>query len=223
MAKPASTLIIFDMDGVLTQHYSSWQYVHDRIGVNNKAKYDLFKQRRLSYEEFLESDVRLWKEKKQDLSRYDIVDYLKDIPLRDNLSEAMSLLKKYRTTLAIVSAGISWLADRINGNFKFDYVYSNELDTDTSGRILPHGRAFVDPLDKGSIVRKLQDIVGVGVENTISVGDSVQDIPMFQNSAFSVSFNSSEQKAKNSASASLDSNDLLDLSRIIVENCHLRS
>ncbi len=223
MNRADKSLIIFDMDGVLTQHYSSWQFVHDCIGVNNRENYELFKGRKLSYQDFLESDVKLWKERVGTLKKSDIQEYLSKIPIRENLSEAMSSLKGYDTCLAIVSAGISWLSDRINEIFTFDYVFSNTLSTSATGDVLPHGTSVVDPLKKGLVVRQLQERIGIGKSNTISVGDSVQDIPMFKNSIFSVGFNSREDEVKRSASTSLESNNLLELAKIIEENCLIRS
>ncbi len=213
------TLVVFDMDGVLTQHHSSWQFVHDSMGVDNRINYTLFKDRKLSYEDFLESDVKLWKEKAGNLYKSDIVGLLYRIPLRDNLESAMSSLKAHDATLAIVSAGISWLADRINSIFMFDFTFSNALATDSDDHVLPFGNSKVDPLKKGQVVRGLQDALEIGPNRTVSVGDSKQDIQMFRNSGFSVGFNPMEEEVGEAASLELRSNDLQDLARVIIENC----
>jgi len=211
------TLIIFDMDGVLTQHSSSWQYVHDRIGVNNRENYELFKNREISYETFLESDVRLWNRKLGRIRREDIVNILNTIPLRDNLRESMETLRGYGSTLAIISGGISWLSDRINGTFHFDFTYVNYLNTDSEGIIQPKGVAVVDPLRKDLAVRKLQKELKISSERTVSVGDSIHDVPMFNNSAFSVGFNPTEEEVGRHATATLQSNDLQALAGLIVK------
>lgn len=214
-----SSLVIFDMDGVLTQHSSSWQYVHDRIGVSNRKNYDLFRKLKISYEEFLESDVRLWAQKLGTIHKEDIVSILDDIPLRENLGPAMSLLKNNGCAVAIVSGGISWLSDRVNEVFKFDYTYANTLETDSKGIVMPRGVAYVDPLRKDITVKKLQRIVGLDKEKTISVGDSVHDMSMFGQSAFSVAFNANEDDTEMNSTVSLKSNDLLELARLIEKEC----
>ncbi len=223
MKKNYSSLLIFDMDGVLTQHSSSWQFVHDRIGVSNRENYELFKNRKISYEEFLESDVKLWNEKLGTVHKEDVVSILSEIPLRNNLEQAMNSLRKFNCVMAIVSGGISWLSDRVNNVFHFDYTYANRLYTDSRGVIQPKGLAAVDPLRKDITVRELQNLLGVEKKNTISVGDSIHDISMFIESGFSVAFNAADEDVEKNSTVSLKSNDLKKLAEIILEQCLLAS
>lgn len=37
-------LICFDMDRVLVDHLSTWQYVYDKLGISNKEAFDLYNQ-----------------------------------------------------------------------------------------------------------------------------------------------------------------------------------
>lgn len=219
MQDKGKKLIIFDMDGVLTQHSSSWQYIHTRIGVDNSRNYELFKSRKIGYEEFLESDVRLWTASRGKLTVEDIKSMLYEIPLRNNLRKSMELLRRRNATLAIVSGGISWLSDRINSIFRFDYTYSNSIKTDEEGLILPSGVTQVDPLRKDLVVRKLQEDTSLGPEDTISVGDSVQDIPMFRLSSFSVGFNPVDEEVSRNSEFSMSSNDLFQLAELIEKQC----
>lgn len=219
MNRQEKALIIFDMDGVLTQHSSSWQYVHDRIGVNNKRNYDLFRKKELSYEEFLESDVRLWMKKMGCIRKDMIIEILNEIPLRANLKDALETLRGYDPVMAIVSGGISWLSDRINKIFRFDYTLVNSLNTDSDGVIQPRGEAVVDPLRKDLAVKTLQKDLGIDSNQTISVGDSVHDISMFSQSGFSVGFNYTEEEVMRSCTTSLKSNNLKDLTRLIENQC----
>lgn len=221
MAENDRKLIIFDMDGVLTQHSSSWQYIHTKMGVDNSKNYELFKSRKIDYEEFLESDVKLWTATKGKLTVDEIKGMLNEIPLRSNLKESMELLRSHHAILAIVSGGISWLSDRINGIFGFDYTYSNSILTDSDGMILPTGVTRVDPLRKDLVVRKLQDDLSVGPMDTISVGDSIQDIPMFRLSAFSVGFNPVDDEVSRNSAFSMSSNDLFQLAELIEKKCLL--
>ena len=40
-------LVCFDMDRVLVDHLSTWQYVYDQMGINNDEAFDLYNQGKL--------------------------------------------------------------------------------------------------------------------------------------------------------------------------------
>lgn len=71
------------------------------------------------------------------------------------------------------------------------------------------------------MVRKLQHDTSIGPENTISVGDSVQDIPMFRLSGFSVGFNPLDEEVSRNSAFSMSSNDLYNLAKLIEKKCLL--
>ena len=53
-------LVVFDMDGVLADTPSSWVYVHQAFGVNNRANLDLYLQCEIDYDQFMRRDIRTW-------------------------------------------------------------------------------------------------------------------------------------------------------------------
>lgn len=201
-------LMIFDMDGVLTQHPSSWNYVHERIGVDNEMNYKLFKEHKITYNEFLKSDVELWKAKLGEIHKTEIESILAEIPFSENLRKTIMEIKSKGLKVAIVSGGISWLADLINKEVKFDYSYSNSIYTADDGTLIPDGPAEVDPYRKDLKVHQLQSTLGIGNEETISVGDTDQDIPMFKNSGISISFNPASDEVVENSDISIRSRDL---------------
>ena len=54
-------LVIFDMDGVLTDTISSWKYVHDYFGSSNERSVDDYLRGKIDDLEFIKRDVALWK------------------------------------------------------------------------------------------------------------------------------------------------------------------
>ena len=50
-------LVVFDMDGVLTTHPSSWEYVHRAMGVDNSENLRLYRTGNISYMDFLRIDL----------------------------------------------------------------------------------------------------------------------------------------------------------------------
>lgn len=210
-------LVVFDMDGVLTVHPSSWEYVHRHLGVDNHSNLQLYRQGKISYMEFLRSDVRLWTDADPELRKEDVVDILNTIPLRNGIGEAVETIRRCGSFTAIISGGIYWLADRISSLARFDRIFANQIMTDENGRILPDGKVLVEPRNKDKVLKQLQNEMGVSREETASIGDTLQDVAMFRNSGISVAFNATDERVRDEASFSVDGNDL----RVIIDLiCH---
>ncbi|MCK4249717.1 MAG: phosphoserine phosphatase, partial [Candidatus Omnitrophica bacterium] len=57
-------LIIFDIDGTITEHVSSWRYIHEKLDLWDvlACKYqEQFLAGRISYKKFCELDAAHWK------------------------------------------------------------------------------------------------------------------------------------------------------------------
>ena len=54
-------LVCFDMDRVLVDHLSTWQYVYDQMGINNDEAFDLYNQGKLDEWDWLKLDIALIK------------------------------------------------------------------------------------------------------------------------------------------------------------------
>ena len=57
-------LIVFDIDGTLTRHVSSWQFIHERLGLweNEAIEYqNRFLEGKISYRKFCRLDAAHWK------------------------------------------------------------------------------------------------------------------------------------------------------------------
>ena len=42
-------LVCLDMDRVLVDHLSTWQFVYDRLGISNDESFELYNQGSVSY------------------------------------------------------------------------------------------------------------------------------------------------------------------------------
>ena len=60
------------------------------MGVDNSENLRLYRTGRISYMDFLRSDVNLWISRHPGITREDVVKILDRIPLRENLSLAVS-------------------------------------------------------------------------------------------------------------------------------------
>ena len=57
-------LIVFDIDGTITRHISSWRYIHEKMGLWDvlARKYqEQFLAGKISYKRFCELDAAHWK------------------------------------------------------------------------------------------------------------------------------------------------------------------
>ncbi len=211
-------LIATDMDGVLTKHPSSWGYLHKIFGVDNSEIYAKYRAGKIPYSEFLSADVNLWINKYNKLKKDYIVSLLEGIPLMDNLFAGLELLRKSGFFIVVISGGISWLADIISRSFKFDLVFSNEIGTDMDNNVIPQGKVNVIPREKEKTLIKVQDILGISPEDTISIGDSDFDARMFPLSGFNVAYNPSHSEIIAKSDLVVYSDDFMFLAGSILRN-----
>ena len=201
-------LVLWDMDGVLTEHPSSWKYIHERIGVDNSINRDSWLDGRITYREFMQKDIQLWLDKVGQFTKNQVTEMLSHIRERFNVSPAIEELKRNGIKSVIVSGGISWLADILNSGLIFDMVYANEILADANGNIIPDGIPHVIPDRKDIIIRGVQESLGISLEESASVGDSPFDISMFRRSGTRIAFNPRESSISEAADYVITSNDL---------------
>ena len=215
MSRLPFKLAVFDMDGVLTGTPSSWEFVHRKIGVDNSRNLSLFKNGRITYMDFLRSDVELWIEKLGNIPADYIRGILDLVPLRSGIAETMSSLKKMGIKTAIISGGIYWLAEKISKFADFTEIHANKIETNANDEIIPDGTVMVDPGRKDVVLRILQEKMGIAEEETFSVGDTLQDVAMFRRSGYSIAFNANDSSMTSKASASMKGNDLSQILELI--------
>ena len=215
MAIEKYKLAVFDMDGVLTQPVSSWEFVHRKLGVDNTGNLHSYRNGSMTYIDFLKSDVKLWIDHLGPTSAGTVIGILNEIPLRERISRTIETLKNNGITTSIISGGIYWLAERIGKANGFDEIYANKIKTDASNNVVPDGIVMVDPKYKDVTLKELQGRLGVDPEETISVGDTLQDVAMFRNSGLSVAFNPVEEAVSAKASFTIKGNDLSELLRLL--------
>ena len=61
-------LVVFDIDGTITRHISSWRYIHEKLGLWDvlAQKYrEQFIAGRISYRKFCELDAAEWRGMKE--------------------------------------------------------------------------------------------------------------------------------------------------------------
>ena len=214
--KKACKLVIFDMDGVLTTHISSWMFVHEYFGVDNEKSYYDYIEGRIDDLEFMRRDIALWLREKPDITCDDIREILNGVPLMKGAKETLQVLKEHGIKSAIVSGGLDILAKRLQEELGIDYVRANGIETDENGRLTGNGILRV-PLDsKEKPVREITNAAGVDCLETAAVGDTGIDASMLKLCGIGIAFDPKDQYTTESADIVIHTKDLREIIKYII-------
>src|SRR5512139_1821805 len=207
--KDGFKLVIFDLDGTLTQERSIWEYIHIRLGKWYGFAEEYQKQflaGKISYEEFCERDAQVWKGMRVE----ELLDIVKTVPFHSGVDELLSFLKEKGLKLSMVSSGLSLLTNWVHQKYGFDYSVSNDL-LHENGVLTGKVRIQVYFDKKAEWAEKILKQFGEKSEETIAIGDSGGDLDLFQMAGFSVAFNSSCRDLDQMANVCIQSGNLADV------------
>jgi phosphoserine phosphatase len=210
-------LVVFDMDGTLTQIRSSWSYIHSVLGVNNEASYKAFVNMEIDEPEFMRRDIALWKSVRPNITVNDIARMFRDMPLTEGIQETVTCLEYNDIRCVICSGGIDMAARMIVREFGFDDYIADSLGTNPDGTLTGEGIMNIDLMDKGIWVRKFIEKFGTTKDRTVSIGNSFTDIKMFENSGMSIAFNPSDEFTEKAATHIVRSKNISDVLGPILE------
>lgn len=177
-------LAVFDMDGVLVDTWSSWDYVHRALGTSAEEARHAFFLGEITYEEFVRRDVEAWLKRHPDLTVERVREILSTVPHMRGIGEMTSALREMGYTLVIVSGGIDLLAEMLAKRYGFEEYYANGFEI-RDGEVIPRVRVPV-PV-KGDVMRDLIRRYRPG--EIVAVGDSDVDVDMFQHAHLRIAFN----------------------------------
>jgi len=197
-------VVVFDLDGVLVDIDSSWQVVHRAFGVDNEENYKRYMRGEIDYKEFMRSDICLWG--RSHINKIEII--LQKVPLMNGAEETVGRLKEFGYRTAIISSGISILACRIKAELGMDRAFANQLLTDENGILTGEGKEEVKLAGKELVLKKVASTEGAKLSQCAVVGDSVFDIPMFEEAGFSVAFNAQDGRVVRAADVAINQKDL---------------
>jgi phosphoserine phosphatase len=207
--KDGFKLVIFDLDGTLTQERSIWEYIHKQLGkwYGFAEEYqNQFLAGNISYEEFCERDAEVWKGMKVE----ELLEIVKTVPFHPGVEALINHLKQKGLKLSMVSSGLSLLTHWVHDKYGFDYSVSNDL-LHENGILTGKGRIQVYYDKKAEWVEKILKQFEVNPKEVIAIGDSKGDIDMFQMVGFSIAFNSSCKELDQIADICIRSQNLADI------------
>jgi len=215
-------LVVFDMDGVLIDHISSWTWVHDKMNVNNDEAFELFKAGKITEIEFIRRDIKLWTDKDPNVRIGDIINALHDIPLMNGIQETIATLSHNGIKSVIVSGGIDVAAEMIAREYGFDGHAANSILTYPDGKLTGEGKVNVDLTDKGIVTREFMKKYGASKEETVAVGNSYTDVKMLNAAGLAIAFEPIDEAVISASDHVIRSKNLSDILDLILgdeSNC----
>jgi phosphoserine phosphatase len=167
-------LVVFDLDGTLTPVDSLWRYLHEAFGTWDFGKIAAQKYRRgeITYKEWAETDAGYW----AGAPLSEVKEILERIPYRRGAREVFQELKQRKVKTAILSAGLSLLADKAASDLGADFAIANELQSN-DGRLTGGIIVRVGVSDKKRIIEQLAAKLQVLLSEVALVGDRAFDLP----------------------------------------------
>ncbi len=181
-------LVAFDMDGTLVDVASSWAAVHAHFGEQNAEGLRRFLADEIDDEEFIRTDIEIWRRHRPGLALDDLETILAEVPLMPGAAELFDGLRRRGVRTAIVSGGIDLLARRIARELRIDVALANGFRVRSDGRLTGEGIVRVPIHGKEGVLAQLQTQLGVTAEETASVGNSAIDVGLFRRSRLGVAF-----------------------------------
>ena len=200
-------IIIFDMDGVLVRTRSSWTSVHKAFNVDEKTTFEQYLRGEFDYLEFLRRDIEFWGHVHVNKIRK----ILNQVPIMPGAEDTFERLHKNGYVTAIISSGISILAEKLKKKLGIHHVFANELLKDEDGFLTGEGNPVVPLWDKAMVMHHLLKSLSINPDHCAVVGDSIFDIPLFDSAGFSIAFNSKDKRVNQTADVSIESDDLRDI------------
>jgi phosphoserine phosphatase len=189
-------LVVFDMDGVLVNIYSSWKYVHDYFNTSNEKSVNAYLKGEIDDLEFIKRDANLWKENGKPIKKEKLAKILADVPLMGGAKECIDFLKNKEIKTAIVSAGLDILAERVGKELGIDNIYSNGIKVDNEGYLTNEGILNVKLVHKDEAITRLAKSLKIPLDRIAAVGNSCFDITMFEACGLGIAFNHDDECTK---------------------------
>ncbi len=201
-------LVVLDMDGTLVDVTSSWVAVHNHFGANNADGLRRFLAGEIDDEEFIRTDVVIWRRHAPELSVFDLERILAGVPTMPGARTLVDGLRRRGVRTAIVSGGIDLLARRIARELGIDLALANGFRVRSDGRLTGEGIVRVPIRGKEGVLEGLQAQLGVRPDETASVGNSEWDVGLFRRSQVGVAFRPEDDVVRREAHAVVAGPDL---------------
>tara|TARA_B110000467_G_scaffold141390_1_gene142088 strand:+ start:88 stop:924 length:837 start_codon:yes stop_codon:yes gene_type:complete len=186
---PKTTCVVFDCDGVLVNAVSSWRTLHDHFGTDNETNLQRFIRGEITDDEFMRSDIRMWKEIQNPITRDELFRAYSGVKLMDGTRDVIEKLQANGVFVAIVSAGVDLFVASIASMLKVDDWIANGFIFNDDDSLSDEGVCRLHAVGKGEVIHRLLKMNGLDAKNCVSVGDSEMDLSMHIDGSRFIGFN----------------------------------
>ena len=186
---PKTTCVVFDCDGVLVNAVSSWRTLHDHFGTDNAVNLQRFIRGEITDDEFMRSDIQMWKEIQNPITRDELFRAYSGVKLMDGTRDVIEQLQAKGVFVAIVSAGVDLFVASIASMLKVDDWIANGFIFNDDDSLSDEGVCRLPAVGKGEVIHRLLKMNGLDAENCVSVGDSEMDLSMHIDGSRFIGFN----------------------------------
>jgi phosphoserine phosphatase len=198
-------LVVFDVDGTLTQHNSVWWRLHELFDTTKEGQiyFDQYFAGEIDYIQWADLDAALWKGKS--LER--VLEAVKNTKLVEGAKEAIQILHEHDIKTAILSGGLDIMADDVARRIGIEYVLTNRL-VHVDGFLTGKVEYVVGWAEKSEHIQKITGHFGVTQDQTAYVGDGRNDMSVFPVVRLAIAFNPKDQEVAEAANIVIRENDL---------------
>jgi len=187
----------FDLDGTLTTHRSSWQFLHEHFGTWSEYGEQLqgrFFAGEITYAQWCGHDAKPW----VGMTRGQLVEAGRGIAYADGARETVAELRANGVTVFLLSMGLNVVVERVAGELGIETWVANELCFNGE-RFTGEVRVHIGWGEKGRVAQRLMRERGLPPERAVAVGDSESDLSMFAIVGKSIAVNPRDERTVQAA------------------------
>lgn len=207
--------VVFDLDGTLTREANSWAAVQRKLGPGGierqRDRWARYREGSLDRKEFLVEQVADLRGRAAAL----LDEVVAEVEYHDGVAAACAELRAAGVRLAIVSAGISALTERVATDLGMELHRANTIHV-AGGLFTGEVDVEVAPGDKARVFAETVATLGLDPADVVAVGDSPGDIDMFHAAGLGVAFCPVNAETADAADVIIDVPDMRRLVPVVV-------
>lgn len=137
-----------------------------------------------------------------------------NLPLNNGAKEIIGFLKDKGYKVVCFSGGFSLATRHFSRVLGLDADFSNILHIRNGELTGEVGGEMMFDHSKGEMLLRLQNLLGISIENTLCVGDGANDLSMFAYASTRIAF-CAKPKLKAAANIIIDTQDLIEIAKYI--------